>query len=159
MNLLLLSGLVTLAVVAMPASMAVFEGQHLFVKGNNVDCAKCHQDVYTELTQSDQHSTKACADCHSASMGADTTHAVATVECIACHSGEGTELDATTAAHNEYYQGAKGQTWLKGGSEACIGCHTKTAVNVTWIEPSGYSMDASIDPATGAWTLDNWQVN
>ncbi len=61
-------------------------------------------------------------------------HAAVTVECKSCHYA----VNFTNDAHKRYAEEASNQTWLKGANEACVGCHTKTLVNMTWTRNTGY---------------------
>lgn len=85
-------------------------------------------------------------------------HAAVTVECVFCHdlivndtSGNPQEILGSQEAHRSYYNASNQSTLLKGGNEACIGCHTHTTINVTWRRPAGYSMNANL--TSGSWNL------
>jgi len=68
-------------------------------------------------------------------------HAAITVECVSCHYA----TNFTNDAHKPFYDNASSpaNTWLKGGNEACVGCHTKTYVNMTWIRKGEAKLEKS----------------
>lgn len=85
-------------------------------------------------------------------------HSAVTVECIFCHdllvndtSESPQEILGSQEAHSGFYNASNQSTILKGGNEACVGCHTHTALNITWRRPSGYNMNADI--TGGYWNL------
>ena len=85
-------------------------------------------------------------------------HAAVTVECIFCHtlvvedlSTNPREILGSDESHRSFYNASNQSTILKGGNEACIGCHTHTMVNVTWIRKTGYNMNADI--LSGTWNM------
>lgn len=88
-------------------------------------------------------------------------HAAVTLECIACHTGVDEEITGEDAAHKAYYYGALynkstdtgNQTAikLKGANTACVGCHTHTTINITWIRTMGYNL--TVNESTGVYNL------
>ena len=85
-------------------------------------------------------------------------HAAVTVECVFCHtlvvedlSTNPREILGSDEAHQTFYNASNQSTILKGGNEACIGCHTHTMVNVTWVRKTGYNMN--VDILSGTWNL------
>ena len=179
--LLLSVAVIAVGLFAMPSTLSLFSGQHTFYNGSSVDCAKCHADIYSELSGANgAHTTnefKACEGCHRTNTTAIKTlipsngtanastwnetnvsgdgqaHAAVTMECINCHSGVDEELNGTNAAHTAFYDGANGSSTvdMKGANVACIGCHTHAIVNITWTRSVGYNLTSN---ATGAgWNL------
>lgn len=101
-NRLILIGLCIAAVglIALPQTLALFAGQHNFYEVSRtppygVPCAKCHGDVYSELSGSQVHSSVRCEDCHilaeinkGAKVGGNQDiHAAASPACLDCHDG------------------------------------------------------------------------
>lgn len=98
--ILLLMSVVSVGMFVLPSTLAMYTGQHTFIDGDNVDCAKCHGNI--DLGDGTAHSTFACDDCHAeAYLGFDNSlnitnyagnesirvHAAAiTINCIGCHS-------------------------------------------------------------------------
>ncbi len=95
-------GIAAAGLFALPQTLALFAGQHDFYEvsrdpGNlGVPCAKCHGDVYAELSGSDVHSQVRCEDCHvlaltfkGAKVGGNVDiHAAAAPACLDCHDGK-----------------------------------------------------------------------
>jgi|Deesub1362A_J573_1020465.scaffolds.fasta_scaffold00365_31 hypothetical protein len=156
-------GLMALLTLVMPTAMAKFSGQHQFVNGSEVDCAKCHIDVYDELTANPDapHANRSCKFCHTWGnesapgfwkdpLGLDLKfHAAATIACDNeyCHGKAGANVTAeitnTSAAHTPFYESMHNEPYLQGGNEACVGCHTQVKVNVTISEAKGFNITAT----------------
>ncbi len=81
-------------------------------------------------------------------------HAAITIECVSCHYA----VNFTNDAHKAFYDNSSSQTWLKGGNEACVGCHTKTFVNMTWIRKGGYNYQFDFMNSSGVLTFNNTNV-
>jgi len=60
-NLILLATL-AIVVFALPGVVTTFSGSHEYVAPENVECQKCHPDVYAELMSSQSEHTHANAD-------------------------------------------------------------------------------------------------
>ncbi|VVB86892.1 Class III cytochrome C family protein [uncultured archaeon] len=117
---------------AMPNTLTLFSGQHTFYGPADVNCKKCHQDIYDEMNNNistahtTQNMTDRCVGCHRTGTltgvpinGTDYTgtrvtdvknnsqaHAAVTLECITCHTGVGNELTGKDEAHTAYYYGS-----------------------------------------------------
>lgn len=117
---------------AMPNTLTLFSGQHTFYGPADVNCKKCHQDIYDEMNNNistahtTQNMTDKCIGCHRTGdltgvplngtdyTGTHTTdvknnsqaHAAVTLECITCHTGVANELTGTDEAHTVYYYGS-----------------------------------------------------
>jgi hypothetical protein len=94
-------GIAAIGLIALPQTLALFAGQHDFYEVNRtppygVPCAKCHADVYSELSGSDVHSSVRCDDCHILALtnkgakvgGNENIHAAAAPACLDCHDGK-----------------------------------------------------------------------
>ncbi len=57
--LLIAVSLFAVAITAVPQTLSLYSGSHNFVNGTNVDCAKCHSDVHTEMLASNSMVTNA----------------------------------------------------------------------------------------------------
>ena len=101
-KVLLVLGVLILIITVMPSASAKFTGQHTFISGSEVDCAKCHSRVAQELSGSDVHNfsvsgyaSGACRVCHIIRLGGSLNnsyqggtspyHAAALIECTYCH--------------------------------------------------------------------------
>lgn len=68
--ILLSVAVVAVGLFALPSTMSLFSGQHTWVKGENVSCKKCHQDIYDELNSNanqvhtDAGMAQNCEQCH-----------------------------------------------------------------------------------------------
>lgn len=82
-------------------------------------------------------------------------HAAITVECVACHYA----VNFTDDAHKSFSDNASSLTWLRGSNEICVGCHTKTVVQMTWARKGGYNYTYDFQNATGTFTFNNTFVN
>lgn len=157
-SLLLIAGFLTVVVFVMPSAFSLFQGQHQFVSGANVDCEKCHTDVATELSAGETAMKNfSCTQCHPTASGGEGYHTVKVVECIYCHSNVTTEFGDPKEVHKPFYESASGLTWLEGANEACVSCHTHTQVGINWSKPIGYNLTARVN-ATGDWELSDWTV-
>lgn len=90
-------------------------------------------------------------------------HSAITVECVFCHDLIVAEITGVNESHRPFYNSSKaddpnnGTKLLKGGNEACIGCHTHIWVNITWNRPVGYNINAT-EVSSGVYQL-NFTVN
>ena len=130
-------------------------------------------------------STVACLACHSGELNATAMHELgaryemtsfADVDgCLKCHDppngliGEAfidhvdTELTNNRSAHKAFYLAMKGEdTVLSDANEACLGCHSRTGVNITWTRNSYVSYHVTCDKSgyNVSWnTSDNLGTN
>lgn len=166
MNKKFLLGVAILAIglVVFPQTIAMFAGQHNWydttTAGNQIPCAKCHADVFQELSQGPDTSvnglhrqqvgdTSGCDACHitTAPVAQEKLvqgpggqfHAAAAPACLDCHSGAGgggkSALEILTGSeevHKPFANQSIDSKFLKGANEACISCHTHIMVNITW---------------------------
>jgi hypothetical protein len=102
---LLSIAVVTIGIFALPSTMSLFAGQHVWYDLsagiNEVPCEKCHADVMGEMQSSANgaHRDLTCAMCHrtpfnnyiygsgegDGSTPGEEAHAAAVIECMACH--------------------------------------------------------------------------
>lgn len=80
-----------------------------------------------------------------------SAHAAVTVECVFCHDMVIDQITGANEAHNSFYNTANQTTLLKGGNEACVGCHTHTRVDINWVRKGGYNITADI--TGGSWNV------
>ncbi len=142
---MLLIGIVAIGMFALPNTLAMYSGQHSFVNGTNVDCAKCHGSgdaIGDELNNSDMHSTMDCETCHGFSgtnPNDDTTgHAATTgVTCLGCHTNgtydSGSDDGNGVSVQAELQAGAHEPFWnstnITDQDDVCIACHTNVGVS------------------------------
>ncbi|MCZ7383535.1 MAG: multiheme c-type cytochrome [Candidatus Methanoperedens sp.] len=84
-------------------------------------------------------------------LGFGSTHTmVVTLECTQCHTDVATQFNDSKETHQPYYLEALNGTTgseipLNGANEACLGCHSHTAVTFNWTRPTGYNANVSED--------------
>jgi len=156
-NIYLLVAVAAVGMYALPASVSMFAGQHNFYdtvsSGNQAPCEKCHSDINAELTQPGQvntvHKGQGCVGCHVTALArkGEVVHSAGIPLCIDCHDGsfgrDARGIFKANDAHNKLASGANASKLMKASNEACIGCHTHTAVNITWTKSN--SMDIVVD--------------
>ncbi len=59
------------------------------------------------------------------------------------------------AAHKQFVLDAMGDDLMEGANEACIACHTRIGVNITWTKNEYLEFTASED-AAGNWTIPSF---
>ena len=178
-NRLILIGICIAAVglIALPQTLALFAGQHTFYEVSRdpenlgVPCAKCHADVYSELSGSSNkvHETVSCEDCHVIALmnkgakvgGNESIHAAAAPACMDCHDGNVSYPNATSIlyganeSHKKFAFDAANASLLKGANEACVGCHTHVNVDSVWQKPTNLSFKASVS-SEGVWNVTDF---
>ena len=97
---LMIIGTIAIGLFALPGVISTFAGSHEYVAPENVECQKCHPDVYAELMSSKLENTHAnanwtvkqafdCDECHNVSdIGGSpgSGHAARLVDCAICHN-------------------------------------------------------------------------
>jgi hypothetical protein len=121
-------------------------------------------------------STVECMDCHDGAGDKGTWH-YADREyvgwCDKCHKSPGwgynsTKLSASgfgltpwaadtgeKAAHTKFVLDAMNETLMDGANEACLACHTRIGVNITWTKREYLEFTATED-ADGNWTIPSF---
>ncbi|MDY6866113.1 MAG: hypothetical protein SVY15_09125 [Halobacteriota archaeon] len=140
---------------------------------STVECMACHEGL-----------ASACADCH---FGITSKHPVEWEDfsrcgdCHASYTGDGggsvhggagilkaggfgltidtTNDTGTNAAHMDFVLGSKDEnsTLMEGTNEACITCHTHTAIDINWTHAYKMSLDAR-QTSAGVWELSNFKT-
>lgn len=128
-KILLLIGILTIGVIALPETFSLFSGQHdwydTIKNGNQVPCEKCHADIVGELSQPGKvnriHKVMWCDQCHMTAApnseglyqgSGGQFHAAATISCIDCHN---TTLLYGTFDHSR----------IIGSGLNCMDCHER----------------------------------
>jgi hypothetical protein len=151
-------------------------GVHTTLAGPGCDCHRVNATV-TRL------GTGVASGDTDGSTPGTTSHAAETIACMVCHE-QGTsfpfaggfnqsaiEASAGTstsylynaadgtggehAAHNAFIGQAINNTLMEDSNEACIACHTRIGVNITWTKNEYLEFDASED-ALGNWTVGSF---
>jgi len=159
--------------------MDAFVGPHTGETGDGrFECGYCHRmtGIYTYASGigtastpgKEAHAASAipCMDCHSGGYvhGED----VAIEDCVRCHDlvwppeidaggfGFGGDPDTgTKAAHLKFVLDAMNESLMEGANEACIACHTRIGVNITWTKNEYLDFHASED-AAGNWSIPSF---
>lgn len=141
--------------------------------GPNPDdaCDACHRASLTGYVY-------ASGDGSLDSTPGQEAHAASTIACMECHeygtaypfaggfknmtgsdfnydAFNGTGLNGTKAAHNDFIQGAVTDTLMEDSNEACITCHTHVAIDINWTHAYKMSLDA-VQDANGDWVCDDF---
>jgi hypothetical protein len=149
-----------------------------------VSCLACHSDLYSNVT-----TTSECSTCHwYTGNEVNTMHVLANKygmghkhqECLKCHRTDETgnvacaenvfinhvdeELSHQRAAHMPFFLAMKNgsDSQLSDANEACLGCHSRTGVNITWTRNSYVSYHVTCDKSgyNVSWnTSDNLGTN
>lgn len=141
--LLLSIAVISVGLFAMPSTLSLFAGQHTFDAPAYVNCNKCHQDIYDEMTNAGKYGLstahqstadiKACKGCHrtgtigsiplnktnysgsySQNVSIAGAHAAVTMECAGCHSGVPAELMNASEGHGPYYNASRAESSING---------------------------------------------
>lgn len=133
-----LLAVITLGVVILPETYALFAGQHNFYdttqSGNQIPCEKCHSDIYQELLQPGETNRVhliplGCTKCHiTVAPNAEGLtqgpggqfHAAATIACLDCH---GATLPHD--ARDDYHSGPGIPKYTN-----CLVCHKAFSIRI-----------------------------
>lgn len=104
--ILLSLAVVAVGLFALPSTMSLFAGQHTWVDLDQFKCQKCHEDIYTELSNSAYHGGfetsygNACARCHVTTPNGNKTGANLTAQQWQKKSGTTTTAAINFTAHS-----------------------------------------------------------
>ena len=127
-------------------------------------CGDCHKINMIELG-THAATVPLCIDCHNGNMTPNSKidpHKMGnSTNCVKCHDGPmmatglnvSGEIYNANEPHRTFIVGSNNDTLLKGSNEACIGCHTKTTVNITWHKPTTMSFTVNY---TNTWTVGSF---
>ena len=116
-----------------------------------VECMDCHDGAGDGGTNhwSDREYAGKCGDCHQGGYSADFIAA----------GGFGLTPQSydngTNAAHKQFVYDSINETLMEGANEACIACHTRVGVNITWTKNEYLEFTATED-ANGNWTIPSF---
>ena len=114
------------------------------------DCATCHDMVNSTITS---HPTEwiddaICGDCHLGYSGG-VPHG-ASIEAGGFNLTVTSDDTGTNAAHMAFVQDADADPLMEGANEACITCHTHTAIDINWTHAYKMSLNA-VQDEDGNW--------
>jgi hypothetical protein len=119
-----------------------------------VECMDCHDGAGDKGTghEPDREYAAKCLDCHQGGYSADF---------IAAGGFNLTPQSydtGTKAAHKQFVHDAIDEPLMEGANEACIACHTRVGVNITWTK-NEYLEFTAIEDGTGNWTIPGFTAN
>ncbi len=146
--------------IVLPSTVNIFAGSHTFYDvsgGNESNCKKCHADVLEELKVTKVHATvddeagvsgEECRVCHRANLSSsEGVHAATITSCRYCHLNASSVMGAppaggfglsgyendtgTHAMHASYVYYSGRDDLMPNTTEACVGCHSNTWLQVT----------------------------
>ena len=141
---LLIIGTIAMGLFIMPGVISTFSGSHEYVSPENVECQKCHMDVFTELASSESEHTHAnaawtvkqmfdCEECHTVSnIGSSPGegHAARLVDCAVCH--DKAVFESTGESYIDWaHDMSEGTGIMYEYGMACVDCHTPTG-DIDW---------------------------
>ena len=118
-------------------------------------------------------SVEDCMICHDFECDGNYIHDyIAAADCLACHpmllpeqlyppTAGGFNLtnapndSGTKAAHKAFIVDSKNSTLMTGTNEACIACHTRVGVNITWTKNENLEFTVTED-SEGNWTIPSF---
>ncbi|NQE54054.1 hypothetical protein C5S29_10725 [ANME-1 cluster archaeon GoMg3.2] len=121
---------------------------------STVECMDCHAAWDPPLMNpphsKDREYVGKCGNCHlNGNYGAG---------CLAAGGFGITPFGSDTgtkAAHKKFVLDSMNETLMEGANEACIACHTRIGVNITWTKNENLEFDASEDEM-GEWTIPSF---
>ena len=118
---------------------------------STVECMDCHDGAGDKGTLHwlDREYVGRCEDCHHGNYAADFI-AAGGFNLTPYSSDTGTK-----AAHKKFVLDAMNESLMEGANEACIACHTRIGVNITWTKRVYLDFHASED-AAGNWTIPSF---
>jgi hypothetical protein len=160
--------------------MDAFIGPHTGEMGyGGFECGYCHRisELYTYASGYGTGSTPGkeahaasiipCMYCHSGKFAHG--EASASEDCLKCHDlvfpfdidaggfglGEDPSDTGTKSAHLKFVLDVMNNSLMEDSNEACIACHTRIGVNITWTKNVYLEFNASED-AAGNWTIPSF---
>jgi hypothetical protein len=125
--ILLSIAVITTGLFAMPSTLSLFAGQHNFVGPDQIQCKKCHQDIYDAIQQNYFHNN--LGNTSLAWNDASNTNALG--QCVGCHRVSDTYTNVTgipaslTGYFNQTPSGlGYGNTHTMVVTLECVQCHT-----------------------------------
>ena len=118
-----------------------------------VECMDCQGSEGKPHTTDREYAGK-CNVCHKDGMGSVVPGTDYKPDFIAGGFGL-TPFDSdngTNAAHKQFVYDSIDESLMEGANEACIACHTRVGVNITWTKNEYLEFTAE-DDAAGNWTI------
>lgn len=181
-HIFLIITFLAIGIIGIPSVYSLFTGQHDWYDTGlsddpfdqySIPCQKCHGDVRQELESSSIHQTFRCINCH-VDMNSNESHInFVAPRCLDCHA-TGREIvdsngelriapiadvfgDNVTSkeVHIPFVDGARSTQLHKGENEACIACHTRKSLTISWTFFDTYRFRAD-RLASSTWLVSNF---
>ncbi|NJD53229.1 MAG: hypothetical protein FIB07_10215 [Candidatus Methanoperedens sp.] len=179
-HLFLLTAILSVGILMVPQVLSLFSGQHdMYDTGQSDDpeddfsipCQKCHSDVQYELKSSSIHQTFKCSNCHVKSGSNDSHVSIEAPRCLDCHANGRQVNDSngniriapiadvfgenisSNEVHIPFIESAKSSYMMKGENEACMACHTRKSLSISWLFYDTYKFNAD------RLTSSSWDVS
>ena len=124
--ILLSMAVVATGLFAMPSTLSLFAGQHNFVGPDQIQCKKCHQDIYDAIQQNYFHNNLG----NTSLAWNDPSNSNALGQCVGCHrvNDAGTNVTGIPANGNNYTNLTPGglgygSTHTMVVTLECVECH------------------------------------
>lgn len=181
-HIFLVIAILTTAIFGMPSVYSLFSGQHNWYDTGlsddpldqySIPCQKCHADVQIELDSSSIHQTFRCINCH-VDINSSASHVTFIAPgCLDCHEtgrqvidSEGNTFVAPIAdvfgenvtnseVHFPLLEAANSTQLHKGENEACIACHTRKSLRISWLFFDTYRFSAN-RLSSSSWNVLNF---
>ena len=145
--------------------------------GQTLPCLYCHSGPDKGYVHA-YTNTSCWTDCHSNDNSSYPPYPPAhggeynNEDCVKCHStnvpkhitpakGFGLTQNTTDqayggnrSAHTKFVLDAKNMTMLEDANEACLGCHTRTGVNISWNRAAYVSFDVSVNITSNSYDVE-----
>ncbi len=152
-KILIILIILSIIIISMPQIYSLFSGQHTFYDIEEKNCLKCHSDVLEELNHAEYHQSLTCEDCHSKDKG-NISHAnLIKPRCLDCH------LTFKNDSHDPLIESAISSKLNKAENEACISCHNKKSIDITFKFSDAYIYNAKRDIINGGWQISGSKDN
>jgi hypothetical protein len=117
-------------------------------------CLSCHFGA-TSVHPAEWNDTSACENCHK-DPGGQSSHSSTKLEAGGFNLTVNSSSDTgELAAHKVFVLDAIDEPLMEGANEACIACHTRVGVNITWTKNENLEFTATED-ANGEWTIPSF---
>ncbi|MGB7001793.1 MAG: hypothetical protein WBE22_07260 [Halobacteriota archaeon] len=121
---------------------------------STVACMNCHGAHDWGVHSSDREYVGRCTDCHKGPIDYTKPYPVGFIA-----GGFGITPYAadtgTKAAHKKFVLDANESTLMEGTNEACVSCHTRIGVEITWMKNENLEFNATEDEY-GIWTISEF---
>ncbi|MCK4731223.1 MAG: hypothetical protein KAT65_02085 [Methanophagales archaeon] len=112
------------------------------------ECMVCHGGTVKNFDHFESFEVGNCSDCHPVPAAGGFNMTVPPHNQPDLDTGE-------KAAHLQFVRDSMDEPLMEGANEACIACHTRVGVNITWTKNEYLEFTAS-ENADGNWTIPSF---